>query len=335
MEKVGMNFFRKVRRMAEKHKLITEKSRKREAQRRESTYRKSRSYTELFKTKEERDEYLNLLLDRYKKGETLTLREADILCSSLRPENRSQYSICDDKRFTWLYLSHFDAGINGYSLHTNEQDQLNDFATKWEAKIWADEMSADRIYIETRKETRDTIKKMRKSLDGLCQSEIAQKEKEIILRSKNTYIKVKRVLENLGANELNLTMSGEEVHIDEFTLIHSFFRHYSELTKQFDDKKSYFTPEIPTEQLPTILRDNILKPIEESGVFWHNLPQSIFIKYFGRLYRIYFNSKPLDNGNKTVKRVNTFFPVDQEKDLQASKKYSYRSIGQNLYVGVM
>lgn len=328
-----MGLKRKARRYAEKLRSKAEKLRIKEAQKLERIYRKSRSYTDLFESEEQRDEYLNKLLERYHNGDNLTLRERDILCTSLHQEYRSEYPICDDSRFNRLYLSHFDAGINGYSLSEDAQNQLNVFATDWESKIWDDVMSEDRVYIETRKETRDTIKKMRKAHGVLCESEIAQKQIEIILRSKNTYIKVKRVLESLGANELVLNMGEEEVHIDEYTLIHSFFRHYSELTKQFDDNKSYFTPEIPTEQLPNILLDNILKPIEKAKVFRQYLPQSIFIKYFGRLFRIYFNSKSVDNGNRTVKRVNTFYPVDQEKDLEASKQLTYRKINKNLYVG--
>ena len=332
-----MSLLRKARRAAEKQKKSVEKARKKEAQKQENIYRKNRSFAGLFNSEEERDKCLEKLLARYKRGEKLTLREADLMCFSMYPEDQTKYSICDDTRFTTLYLRHFDARINGHSLTDGDQKQLNDFAKVWEAKVWDEAMSGDRVYIETRKETKETIKKMRKSLtdSGLSPEEISIKEKEIILRSKNTYIKVNQVLENTGSNELSLNLCGKEVHIDEFTLIHTFFRHYSELTKQYDDNKSHFTPEIYLDQLPIILKEKILEPIEKSGVLGGDLPQSIFIKYFGRLYRIYFNEKSVNSGHATVMRVNTFYPVDQEKDLQDSKKYHFRKVGNNLHIGVL
>lgn len=331
-----MSFSRKARRIADKSKLKAGKSRQRETQKQRNIYRKNYYITKSFSSEEEWKEYLDDLMSRHLNGENLSLKEADILCTAMFPTDRTRYSICDDTRFNLLYLKYFESLIKDYNILPDEQTQLNDFVNNWKATIMNDQMVEDRIYLETRKETRLTIKGMRKAFDGkgLSPCDIAQKEKEIILRSKFIYIKVNRILENLGSKELVLTIGDTEVHIDEYSLVHSLFRHYSELTKQFNDNKSYFTPEIPVEQLPIILQEKILAPIEKAGVLGNSLPQDIFVKYFGKLYRIYFNRKHIDNGRRAVQRVNTFYPVEQEKDIQESKNYTYRKINNNLYVGI-
>ncbi len=331
-----MRLLRKARRAAEKQNRKVEKARQKEGKKQKEIYRATSTRTG-FSSESEWDEYCESLLVRHKGGETLTLKEADILCLALRPEERIKYSICDNTRFTMLYLNHFDGAINNYSLTAEEQRQLNEFASDWENKIWDEAMSNDRIYLEIRKETKNRIKEMRKHFadTGLSSEDISEKEKEMILRSKSVYIKVNEVLESLDTNELILGICGEEIHIDEFTLIHTFFRHYSELTKQYDDKKSYFTPEIHYDHLPIILKEKILEPIEKSGVFGSSLPQGIFIKYYGRLYKIYFNEKSVNSGHDTVRRINTFYPVDQKTELQDSKKYNFKKINKNLQVGVI
>lgn len=263
------------------------KAREKEAQRQLMLMRQ-KSYSNLFSSEEERNEYLMSLQTESKQGAALTLREIDILCSSLYPEDQEDCAICDDTRFSQLFLKHFDAGMNNYFLPQYEQQQLDDFVHDWRASIEKDDMSNDRIYIETRKETRYAMKCMKKdpAFQNLSPTLVEKKEKGILLRSKFLYIKIRKIIENIGSNELIVNLAGEEVHIDIFILIHTFSRHYSELTKQYNDNKSYFTPEIIGEQLPIILKEKILIPIEGSGVLGKDLPQSIFIKYFGQLYRI-------------------------------------------------
>lgn len=331
-----MGVSRKGQRLAQKNNVQAEKNRSKEALIRQQLSSSNRAYSELFSNEEDRYKYLESLLKRHNSGEYLTPREIDILCSGMSSEEQMNYSICDGIRFTRLHRDYIFAKQNHYSLSEEEQIQIDEFLNKWEIEIWDNRDDNDRVYIELRKETRLTIKSMKRfySDKKLTPNELELKENEIILRSKNIYIKVKRIMENLGKNALIMNMGNEEVHIDEFTLIHSFFRHFSELTKQYDDNKSYFSPEFPIEELPKLLSEKILEPINTDGTLKNPLPKSIFFKYFGRLYRLYFEDKFVNNGHNTVKRVNTFYPAEQRKDTEASKKYHFKKINKNLYIGV-
>lgn len=325
---------RKARRLAEKTKSQLEKRRTQEASNKQKQVRKSRAYTDMYENEDDWHEHLSKLQERYERGDNLTLREADILCLGLKEAVRINCSICDDTRFVRLYLNHFHAQQNNGYISEDHKKQLDEFTSKWKAEILDDRHDTDRLYIEVRKETRLTIKSMKSQNSSLSSAELVHKENEIFLRSKNIHIKIKRLLEGLGTSTLKLNIGGEEVHLDEFTLIHSLFRHYSELTKQYNDKKSYFTPEIPIEEFPTIVKERILGPISEDGAFENSLPKSIFLKYYGRLYRLYFEDKSIENGHSTVKRVNTFYPVDQDKDIEASKNYFFKKLNAHLSVGI-
>lgn len=179
----------------------------------------------------------------------------------------------------------------------------------------------------TRKETRTMIRQIT-SDNTLSSDEKEDAQREIILRSKAIYIKIKETLQNLSQNTYALGLCGEEIHIDTFSLTHVMFRHYSEMTKPFDDNKSYFTPELPNELiLPKLY--NILEKIKNSGLLGNELPQSIFFEHLGRLYRVYFKEvtkSETSRGNYKVQRVNTFYPVETQKDLNDAKKLTARNI---------
>lgn len=332
-----MGILKRMSRFLENRKKTTEKSRSREALRQLNQMRQN-AYSNLFPSEKDRDNYLISLLEKLKNSSPLTLKEADILCSNLYPQDQLNCFACEDTRFISLYLKHFDSVVNNISsLSIDEQKQIMDFMTHWRILIMTDCVSSDIVYMETRKETRHAIRCMKKNsaYNNLSNIEIQSKEQEIFLRSKYLYIKICRIVEELGSNEIVMNFAGEDIHIDIFTLVHTFFRHYSELTKQYNDHKSYFTPEIIAEKLPTILVKRILTPIEESGALNGTLPQSLFIKYYGQLYRLYFNQKYVNNGHVIINRVNTFYPVNQAKDLSDTKIYIFKKINPNLYVGVL
>lgn len=326
---------RKALREAKRNKKRLEEKGNKLAETNEKIYEKENFYTNQFKNEKERKKYLNDLLERHLNGEILSLRNADILCSSLRPELRAEHSICDDTIFIDLYLIHFDLTVKGEGLQEGAQLKLNQFIYDWEEKVYSKENSSDRIYIEVRKETKDTIKKLRKALvvKGLSEKEIKMRKKEVILKSKFTYIKVKRIIESLGTNELVVEAAGTKIYLDEFTLIHSFFRHYAEPTKQYDDGKTYFTREIFLEKMLPVLAEKIIGPIGNQAIF-SILPQSIFIKYYGRLYRIYFKEKYLVDGKTKIWRVNSFYPVEHTKDLNDSKSLTFKKLNKVLDVGI-
>ena len=59
------------------------------------------------------------------------------------------------------------------------------------------------------------------------------------------------------------------------------------------------------------------------------IPDDIFFKHYGRLYRVYFNQvtkSESGRGDYSVYCVSSFYPVDQEKDIADSKEFTAEKI---------
>ena len=302
-----------------------------------------------FSSEAQRIPHLQSLMEKHIDGEELTPKEITYMCGSIDRSTRHQFDVCDDARFYNLYLDHFQvrnnlrAVNNGsyppgfierenrrmYSAQAtdNRNLALNDFHDTWKARIVDNTQNNDKVYMEIRKETRKMINQIQAN-NTLSTDEKEAAEREIILRSKAIYFKIKQTLQNLNQDIYDLELCGEEVHIDTFSLTHVMFRHYSEMTKPFEDNKSYFTPELPNELILPKLH-TILQKIEDSGLLGDDLPQSIFFEHLGRLYRIYFKEvtkSKAGRGMYTVQRVNTFYPVEMSKDLNDAKQLTARNV---------
>jgi hypothetical protein len=168
----------------------------------------------------------------------------------------------------------------------------------------------------------------------LSAEKMSDQAREIIFQSKATYVKAKNTLMHLGIDRAKLTFCGEEVHVDECSLIHILFRHFAPETKPYDDQKSHFTPVIRVETLILKLKE-ILENIEKSGQLGDTIPADVFFRHYGRLYRVYFHQVTKFEVGKEdflVYRVNTFYPVDQKKDINDSKELTAEKIDKWLKV---
>ncbi|HMR44605.1 MAG TPA: hypothetical protein PKC40_12260, partial [Saprospiraceae bacterium] len=215
---------------------------------------------------------------------------------------------------------------------------LDEFYETWKRKIYAQEQTNDQVYMEIRKETKEMIKKMRENHEarGFSEEDIYESEREIIWRSKAVYVKANKIIKDIGRSIYSLTFCGNELHIDVFSLIHILFRHYAELTKPHNDNKSHFS-EIPPELLMESLY-NILLKIEKSGhLKTDDMPVDIFFEYYRQLYRIYFKKVKKSEKNRglyEIYRVNTWYPVEAEKDIKDAENLTAKKVGKWLDVWI-
>jgi hypothetical protein len=335
---------------ARKYKKDLEKAREKEAIRENREVLKVIAYPHTFRDDMELFPHLNELETRYEKGEKLNGKEIEYMCKSKYYEGRLELEEWDDYRFYRIYLEHimlkhrfglpaetatkaekflYKKKFNPETTEIRNQ-ALDKFYTEWKAKIAAPLSTSDLLFMEVQKETNETLKKKKASIneEDLSAEKMGNQEREIIFQSKATYVKAKNTLMHLGIDRAELTFCGEEIHIDECSLVHILFKHFAPETQPYDDQKSHFTPVIRVETLIIKLKE-ILEKIEKSGWIGTTIPDDIFFKHYGRLYRVYFDKvtkSESGRGDYSVYRVSSFYPVDLEKDIADSKEFTVEKI---------
>ncbi len=345
-------------RAARKYKKTLEKAKEREAIRENRAALQVIAYPHSFRDDAERFPHLHELETRYEQGEKLSGKEIEYMCQSEYYEGRLELEECDDYRFYRIYLEHLVVkhkfGMPAETATRTEKflyqkklapevtksrnQELDKFYTEWKAKMENVSPTSDRLLMEVRKETNEMLKKSRASSSDtdLSIEKMEAQEREIIFQSKATYVKVKNTLMHLGIDRVAFTFCGEEVQVDECSLIHILWRHFAAETKLYDDQKSLFTSVIRVETLIFKLKE-ILERIEKSEQLGDTIPADVFFRHYGKLYRVYFHQVTKSEEGREdylVYRVNTFYPVDLEKDINDSKELTAEKIDKWLKVYV-
>lgn len=344
-------------RAARKYKKTLEKAKEREAIRENRAAMQVIAYPHTFRNDTERFPHLHELETRYENGEKLSGKEIEYMCQSEYYEERLELEECDDYRFYRIYLEHIvmkhKFGMPAETATRTEKflyqqklapevterrnQELDKFYTEWKAKMEDASPTSDRLLMEVRKVTNEMLKKGKANSDAdLSAVKMEAREREIIFQSKATYVKVKNTLMHLGIESAALTLCGEEVQVDECSLVHILWGHFAAETKLYDDQKSLFTSVIRVETLIFKLKE-ILEKIEKSGQLGDTIPADVFFRHYGRLYRVYFHKVTKSEEGREdylIYRVHTFYPVDLEKDITDSKELTAEKIDKWLKVYV-
>lgn len=291
-----------------------------------------------FATEEEYQDFLENLYQRAQKSESLTLDEQSFLCKCMTYEHQKSLSFCDDLRFRRLFLKSFDSKQKGYELEEFEKEDLKSFLGEWKVEM-KKENHKDGFMNLIAQETRLELKKIFPNFELLNKifrhKKYRDEQYEILGYSKFAFIKIKSIFAEIGDNKIQIELNGHSIEIDEYSLIHIYFRHYSQLTKPYNtDDKSFFTPEIVFEDVPNILKD-IIKQINVSGIYANDDFNNINFNFKGRDYKIYCRqvTKQIKGiGNVQVSRVNTFYPIELQEDKEKLKNYNLIRINNELSV---
>lgn len=291
-----------------------------------------------FATEKEYQEFLEGLYKRVQNGENLSLDEQNFMCKCMTYEHQKSLSICDDLRFKRLYLKSFDSKQKNYELEEFEEEDLKSFLDEWKKEM-KKENHKDGFMNLIAKETRLELKKIFPNFELLNKifrhKKYRAEQYEIIGYSKFAFIKIKSVFAEIGDNKIETELNGNKIEIDEYSLIHIYFRHYAQLVKPYNtDDKSYFTPEILVEEVPTIL-DKIIKDIDASGLYVNDDFNNLNFKFKNRDYKVYCRkaTKQIKGvGNVKVNRVNTFYPIELKEDKDKLKNYNLVKVNDDLSV---
>lgn len=279
------------------------------------------------------------LKTKAKNGTELTEHEKDFFCqgvklSRLDDRKLKDYNCCNNFEFKLTYLSYFHdltgfgvyqkvRGTELYNPERNEIDRDINFlkteAANWNSFVLKTNHS-DALLQQISKETRTDIKIIEKSKGRLLFRRDKEKyildKRATLLQSKYIYCMALQIFEMFDKKEFIIQLNGNDIEINEFSIIHILNRHYSEITKSNPTKSFHnedFEPKYLNKQLGEIFKD-----IDNSGLFQEKSINNIAFKYKNVDYQIWINEREKQikgRGNVKFNRLETFYTITDESEL--------------------
>ena len=160
-----------------------------------------------------------------------------------------------------------------------------------------------------------------------------QRKFKLLEWSKYRYILIKDIFElSIKSNHYKLYLNNQEIIFDYYSLAHILSRYYGHDMKTYKTDKSHFTKDIHHEEVHLRLEE-IFKKIDVSAFYTKSSIQEINIRYNSTLYKIYTDYE--NRGATKILRLNTFFPIENQKMLKRlNKEYEEKKIDESYSVFV-
>jgi hypothetical protein len=249
------------------------------------------------------------------------------------------YDSCDNPKFKFLYLV-YARDIHGfkkskmYKPVRNIEYQVKKKEIKkdlyylsWKAREWKaivkTTVHENELLHQSAKEAREEIKelkklpKYKKDIQGIYSANYIAKENAIVLHTKWLYCVALEIFEALNPEDFISEINGTSIEFNEYSLIHILNRHYAQVLKQFDTRKSFHSEIFKPRILSTQIKE-ILSVLDNSNFLNGHSIDTIAFQINGQDHIIYTGEKV--KGNITYRRLNTFFPVEEiaEKNVLAA-----------------
>mgnify|MGYP001791911916 FL=1 len=310
----------------------------------------SREYLESLRKSEKPTEEFRLvvqkLADKVFANQVLTSAEEQFVCGTIerlknaknqRDINIHEHKSCNNYVFRNRYLLYFNDlngdkpvyDFDGEIIEKRKKADI-DFLQK-EYENWFNDiegkMSGNELINYVAQETIYQIKELNKYCDilviGANRKEYLRKS--LVLHGKYIYLIVKEYFQEIGKNEIVIQLDERKILIDGFTYVHTMFRHFAEGIKEHQFTKSYhFDKNIGFKAIPNFLSDaiNCFKSLPQSKSFNN---RDLHFIFNDKIYLLWV--RPFSKYNKGIikvdyLRVQTFYPVDNQKDLLRIKDFS-------------
>lgn len=297
--------------------------------------------------------------ERCKKGESVSEHEKDFfglgVKLSLKDDGKIEdYSCCDNYKFKMIYLSYYHdlsgkgeyEKVKGKTIYkVGEREKKSDIsylsqvASSWQNVINTTNHSNE-LLKQISKETREELKEVEKNKGML----IFRRDKEryqlnkrrILLQSKYIYCTALLIFEMFENKDFVFNVNGQDIEINEYSIIHILNRHFSEVTKQ-NFNKSYHGEDIKPKYLNKQLKE-IMTIIDESKHLDNQNINNINFRYKGVDYAIWINRRMKQEkgkGNVEFNRLETFYPIKNKEELnKLNNEYDYNQINDDIGVYV-
>lgn len=248
-----------------------------------------------------------------------------------------------DLKFEDLQMKYLYGDFKGNKITEDEQIELDKYIGNWKELIIKDNHK-DELMQYISKETREQLKVLRKSpmfyIDGILRQNFLfrAQEAKLLMMSKKVYITVNRLFEYYPDLKTVYALDGHEIEFTRYSMTHILMRHYAQTQKPFQPGKSFHKRLFGLENIIPFL-SQIFKNIDDSKAFQNQGVDIINFRYKGIDFRIYCNIEHKQikgkTGNHPFYRLNTFFPVEEEKErLEIVSYYLPHQIDEELIIYV-
>lgn len=297
---------------------------------------------------QESQEVVSKLLEKLYASEAMTLAEKTFICRKLplihssenldQPLDPYDFPLCEEVLFRIRYIIYFN-NVNGWYPALDWRGEIPPVQKEKDLQLinrhyslWSEVINRtdhnDGILQHISKETRHHIKEIKR----FCKRQFVGSNrrdyliKSLVLHSKYMHYVVLEFYEENEQVEL-LEFEGKFIRIDAFSFIHILFRHYAQIIKEYQVGKSYHGELIDYKDLPKELMKFIGNYLSIAANSFDS--QKIYFTLENQLYAIWFRSIKRDvHGGQTVEelRVQTFYPVDDPKELERVSEYYDHSV---------
>lgn len=292
-------------------------------------------------------------------GEEMSEHEKDFFCqgvklSRLDDGRIEHYDCCSNFKFKITYLAYFHdlsghssyQKVQGTKLYNPERNEIsNDIAylarveASWRNTINITNHKSELLQ-QISKEARQDLNALEKAKGKLIfrrdRERFQLDRRKIILQSKYIYCMALQIFEMFEPDDFILNLNGEEIEINEYSVIHIIGRHFAQTTKPNPEKSFHiedFAPKYLNKQLK-----NILNEIDESGALAGESINKVAFQYKNIDYIIWINERTKQvkgKGNVSYYRLETFYPVEDANEISDLKtSYSLEMVNEELSVYV-
>ncbi len=267
------------------------------------------------------------------KHEFLSEHEKNFFCLAVKISQRpdgvwEDYPCCDNFKFQQLYLIYskdLQGGskyykVNKQKVEPNEVredlDYLYKKAEDWEEiihKVNHKDQLLQEISIEARKDLKN-LDNLPEFVNGLYSKGsflYIFKKRTILLYSKFIYCYALEFFEKLTQIDLIFEINGKQIEFNEFSLIHILSRHFAELTKPYNTKKTFHIRDFEPMILIAHLKE-VLNKIDASKVLIGKSIDKIGFQLNGIDYLIWTSEREKfikGTGKVVYRRLETFYPL--------------------------
>ncbi|MNK03963.1 hypothetical protein D3C87_218170 [compost metagenome] len=279
------------------------------------------------------------LFQRATDGEMLSEIEKDFICTFYKtaqgdfpPFNIAL--ICAHYNFKFKYFIYFrdltggsayyrpfGTDIKQISIDEANSDllYLEREASNWEQKL-TDKGTTDKLMLEVIREYEYEIKLVQAG-SSEYQSNFQFGGRRIydfkkfatVLQSKFIYLTAKEVFETFDPVNLNLTLNGKQIIVNEFSIVHITNRHFAKTVKAHPTTKSFHNESFHPKLLNNQLRAIFTQIENHGGIKNITSLKEIHFKYQDDVYKVYTTDNPKNQNNIFL---STFFILEDPNQLQ-------------------
>jgi hypothetical protein len=302
-----------------------------------------------------KSEYVFLDLLERAKQKDLSYTEARYFCTILKHTYVNygipqEFDVCREHIFNDLYRIFYkdfhgitelkDKWGNILSIGQKRDGlkQLEAYYEEWQQFL--ESKNTDDFTKQVAKETKNEIKSLSRNplfyLSGIFYKSnlFKSKNKATFLRSRYLRNMMFEHIDRYG-EEITIHFDNRSIEFNLYSLVHIYFRHYAQIIKQTELEKSFHNDDIHYSHIGVQLKD-ILEKIDVLKIKLDN-ERSIVFKYKRRFYCIWISPEKFKSvkGVSEVKkyfRIDTFYPIENQQELEKCYKMDEIKIDEELYL---